>query len=257
MYKMSEVSQLDVLICGGTSGIGLECAVSFATDGHKVTCVGRTKQHADESMLVLSRFDTTSVRIFDLTDEVSVKRLFDEIGARTSKLDVLVNSSGTISGNGIKEETISDWDRVISGNLRSAFLCSSLALPLLQASGNASIVNISSVCSLRPCTSLSYSVSKAGLDMMTKCMARDLAKDRIRVNSVNPGVVESNLQKSAGLFDSEEAYQQWIASMNAAHPLGRPGAPRDIASAVRFLCSSEASWITGAILSVDGGRAVA
>src|SRR5206468_1784017 len=115
----------------------------------------------------------------------------------------------------------------------------------------------SSVCSLRPCKSISYSVSKAGTDMFTRCLARELAPRRIRVNSVNPSVVRSNLQKSAGIFDSEAAYNKWVEEMRVHHPLSRTGTPDDIVSAVAFLASREASWITGAVLSVDGGRSVA
>jgi len=93
--------------------------------------------------------------------------------------------------------------------------------------------------------------------MMTKCLAKDLANQNIRVNAVNPGVVESNLQKSAGLFADEEDYQSWISKMQVMHPLGRAGVPTDVAAAIMFLASSHASWITGATLSVDGGRAIA
>ena len=169
----------------------------------------------------------------------------------------LVNCAGTISGSGILGETTEEFERVVGANLVTAFNAVQVTLPMLERSASSSIVNISSVCSLRPCTSLSYSVSKAGLDMFTKCLARDLAPKGIRVNAVNPGVVESSLQMSAGLFADENEYKDWVDQMAAAHPLGRVGTPDDVAASVIFLLGEESGWTTGAILSIDGGRAIA
>ena len=254
---MSNFTEAHVVICGGTSGIGLECAQKFLHEGAHVTCVGKTSTHASEAQDALSAFEKAKVVQVDLTSEKEVSDFFRDYGKENTKIDVLVNSAGTISSGGIGKETVEDWDRVIAGNLRSVFLTMNAALTLLKNSSGAAVVNVSSVCSLTPCTSMSYSVSKAGLDMMTKCLAKDLANQNIRVNAVNPGVVESNLQKSAGLFADEEDYQSWISKMQVMHPLGRAGVPTDVAAAIMFLASSHASWITGATLSVDGGRAIA
>lgn len=93
--------------------------------------------------------------------------------------------------------------------------------------------------------------------MFTKVVARELAPFDVRVNSVNPSVVRSNLQKSAGLFEDNDSYEEWINRMKPSHPLGRVGDPSDVVGAIRYLISTDASWVTGAIIAVDGGRAIA
>jgi NAD(P)-dependent dehydrogenase (short-subunit alcohol dehydrogenase family) len=168
---------------------------------------------------------------------------------------LLVNSAGTIGSAGVRGEEFDVWTRVMRVNLDTVFGMTKACLDLLKAAHGASVVNVSSVCAVRPCSSISYSVSKAGVDMFTKTASKELAKDGIRINAVLPGVVRSNLQMSAGLFADESRYEEWVDDMRASHPLGGIGEPEDVAAAVRFLASDSASWVTGATLLVDGGRA--
>jgi len=245
-------------VAGGTSGIGRNVVLSLLERGYHVLAVGKGAKHAQELNEQTERWQNTLlIECADLSKMDDATKIGELIERRWGKLDVLVNSAGTISGGGIEKERFSDWEHVLATNLDSLFTLTKACLPSLKKGDHPNIVNISSVCSLRPCASLSYSVSKAGTDMFTKVLARELAVYRIRVNAVNPGVVRSNLQYSAGLFSSEASYENWIEEMKRAHPLGEIGEPSDITNIVLFLTSNEAKWITGAIVSVDGGRAIA
>jgi len=245
-------------VAGGTSGIGAEVARLLLERGDEVVVIGRGEDHAAEFRSSAGDDVALEVMVGDLTDPEFAAEVAAHLEAKDKGLGLLVNGAGSISGGGIRDESFRDWRRVMEANLDTAFNLTRACLGALEKAGDSVIVNISSVCSLRPCSSLSYSVSKAGMDMFTRCLARDLAPAKIRVNAVNPGVVRTNLQKSAGLFDDDESYGAWVEEMKSAHPLGRIGEPRDIAEAVLYLADGErAGWVTGAILSVDGGRAVA
>jgi NAD(P)-dependent dehydrogenase (short-subunit alcohol dehydrogenase family) len=224
-------------------------------DGHTVLAIGNGSEHAGQMRADLREHERSLTVIeCDLTNHQLVEAQLSSW--RPSKIDGLVNCAGTISNAGIEKETAAEFESVLRTNLLSAFNLSQLAIPFLESADHPAIVNVSSICSLRPCNSLSYSVSKAGLDMFTRCMARDLAAKRIRVNVVNPSVVRTNLQMSAGLFDDVIHYDAWVDSMARAHPLGRVGEPVDVTGAIRFFLSREAGWITGASLVVDGGRMI-
>jgi NAD(P)-dependent dehydrogenase (short-subunit alcohol dehydrogenase family) len=228
--------------------------------GDEVIAVGLNEKHANEVQDsipgdVSGRF---TVLVGDLAEESFAREVAEAVAARGPALHLLVNAAGTISGGGIRHETADVWRRVMQTNLDAPFNLTKACVDLLASGApDSSIVNVSSVCSLRPCTSLSYSVSKAGIDMFTKSLARELAPLGIRVNSVNPSVVRTNLQKSAGLVD-DDGYDAWVSTMEPSHPIGRIGEPDEVANAILFLADARASgWTTGAVLSVDGGRGIA
>lgn len=242
-------------IMGGTSGIGRATAQHFIRKNWRVVAVGRGGKHASELKALVDSPLLTALSL-DLCEWENVQKaaaIVDELGG----CDLLVNAVGTIGKSGIQGEAVETWDSVMKTNLAPMFYATKALLDSLKIRrGN--VINISSVCSFRPCTSISYSVSKAGVDMFTRVAAKELAEFGIRVNAVNPSVVRSNLQVSAGLVSSEQEYSAWIASMAPNHPLQRIGEPKDIVSAIDFLADdATASWITGAILAVDGGRGVA
>ena len=152
--------------------------------------------------------------------------------------------------------TIEEWNHSININLTGNFVLTKALLDLLKRSQSASIVNISSMHSQKPGGSISYCVAKAGIDMFTKFLAQELCQYKIRVNSVNPGSVKTNLYVASGDKTKEEL-DKLIEERNQTYPLGRVGdAKQDIGSMVEFLLSDKASWITGSNILVDGGISV-
>ena len=218
--------------------------------------VGRTDSHIEDLLRSVppELGSRLTALVADLTDASTARLVAD--GGEPGPVAGLVNSVGCVSAGGIETETLERWKTTLTTNLDSAFNMTQALLPRLRQFPRSAIVNISSICSQRPCESLSYSVSKAALDMFTIHLAKDLAPHSIRVNSVNPGAVRTNLQLASGIFNDVRAYDAWLEEMAVQHPLGA-GSVDDVASAVLFLLGDGAAWITGAVLTVDGGRSVA
>ena len=168
------------------------------------------------------------------------------------QLDILVNNAGVLEMGTIENTSLEQYDRVMSVNVRSLYQLTMLATPeLIKTKGN--IVNISSVNGIRSFPGvLAYNVSKAAVDQLTRCVALELAPKQVRVNSVNPGVTVTELQKRGGL--SDEKYEAFLEHSKTTHALGRPGEASEVAQAIAFLASNEASFTTGVSLAVDGGR---
>jgi NAD(P)-dependent dehydrogenase (short-subunit alcohol dehydrogenase family) len=168
-------------------------------------------------------------------------------------IDIVVNAAGHISNGTIETTSMQSWEQMMNINVRAIFHLMQKALPtLIERKGN--IVNVSSVTGLRAFPGvLAYCVSKAALDQLTRCSALELAAKGVRVNAVNPGVVVTNIHKRGGMNNDE--YAAFLERSKQTHPLGRVGSPEEIADLVLFLASDQASWITGATYSIDGGRA--
>jgi NAD(P)-dependent dehydrogenase (short-subunit alcohol dehydrogenase family) len=186
----------------------------------------------------------------DVTDGGFREALVRRIGADAGRLDVLVNNAGIIRGPGDLEETVEDWRATLETNLIAPFALIQACAPLLRRAADPSVVNIGSACAQQPyatCTSTSYSVSKAGLDMLTLRLARALGPSGIRVNGVAPGVVPSEMWGA----DAGDLIDATIARRHVLKQ--RPVTPEDVARAVLFLASPAARTITGSILKVDAG----
>jgi NAD(P)-dependent dehydrogenase (short-subunit alcohol dehydrogenase family) len=251
---VGDFSKRSVLITGATSGIGRATALRFAEDGARIAAVGRNPEALDRLRHELDCVGPGSVMLeTDVTSETDVHRTIERIGAEFGHLDVLVNAAGHISNGTIESTGLTDWDAMMSVNLRAVFNMMQSTLPLLQEKrGN--IVNVSSVTGLRAFPGvLAYCVSKAGLDQLTRCAALELAPKGIRVNAVNPGVVVTEIHKRGGMNDA--AYESFLEHSKQTHPLGRVGDPKEVAELIHFLASDKAAWITGATYSIDGGRA--
>ena len=242
------------LVTGATSGIGQACATAFATAGAKVACIGRKEKALAEVAERIRALDSEALVIqADLSSSAEAERAINETVKAFGGLDVLVSAAGHITSGTIENTSLEAWDEMMNVNVRGAFQLMQQALPsLIERRGN--IVNVSSVTGLRAFPGvLAYCVSKAALDQLTRCAALELAAKGVRVNAVNPGVVVTEIHKRGGM--SDEAYAAFLEHSKTTHPLGRTGRPEEIAALVLFLASDEASWITGATYSIDGGRA--
>lgn len=241
-----------VIVTGASNGIGRATAERFLDDGAKVVLVGRRE---DALRQVASQASANAFVIAaDLSDEKQSESCIAQAIEMMGGLDVLINAAGILKGGRIEDTSLELWDEMMNINLRSVFHLMRLAVPHLEKTkGN--IVNVSSVTGPRSFPGvLAYCVSKAGVDQLTRCAALELAAKRIRVNAVNPGVVVTGLHRAGGMND--EAYAAFLDHSKSTHPLGRVGQADEIADLIYFLASDRAGWITGATVSIDGGRAL-
>ncbi|CAH1776540.1 unnamed protein product [Owenia fusiformis] len=249
-----------VIITGASSGIGAGIAVEFAKEGSKVVLVGRNVENLEKTSKLCQDQGLEKQKILtvktDVTDEEQLARLVDATVKQFGGIDVLVNNAGAVNTGGIQDVELKQLDEMLNIHVRAVFQLTKLAIPYL-VENRGSIVNVSSLQALSPGTmefvDVTYSVAKAGLDMLTKCTALELAKKKVRCNSVNPGVVPSGLLTKSGEFTEEEV-KGFYESQVSAHPLGKLGTTEDVAKAVTFLASEDSGFITGAILPIDGGR---
>ena len=247
-----------VLITGGTSGIGIGTIEYLLEQGnYEIISLSRGDKNLS---LAKQKLGNNANRITflqgDISKEQDCKRIYEEIEKKYNRLDGLVNSAGIIKLGGIEEQTLEEWNNSININLTGIFLLTKTLLPLLKKGTNPSIVNISSMSSERAGGSIAYCASKAGVDMLTKYMGQELGKYNIRVNSVNPAAVYTNIYVASGDY-TQEGYDKWSEDKKKLYPLGRIGdAKKDIAPTIEFLLSDKSLWTTGSIYLVDGGKSI-
>lgn len=242
-----------VLITGASSGIGAATAIYLSQLGASLSLTGRNIQNLN-AVAEKCKSGKPFVVTGELTNETDAKNIIDSTVKHYGRLDVLVNNAGTLENGSIENTSLDQFDRVFNINVRSVFHLTMLAVPhLIATKGN--IVNVSSVVGLRAFPGvLTYCMSKSAIDQLTRCTALELAAKQVRVNAVNPGVIQTNLHRSSGM--SEEQLTQFWAHSKETHALGRTGDPLEVAKAIAFLASDDASFTTGETLSVDGGRHV-
>jgi len=243
-----------VIVTGASSGIGRATAERFLSDGARVALVGRRESALQDVASRHAGGGNAFVIAVDLSDEMQTEACMAKAIEAMGGLDVLVNAAGILKAGRIEDTTLELWDEMMNINLRSVFHLMKLAVPHLERSrGN--IVNVSSVTGPRSFPGvLAYCVSKAAVDQLTRCAALELAAKGIRVNEVAPGVVVTELHRAGGMND--EAYAAFLEHSKTTHPLGRVGQPEEVADLIHFLASDRAGWITGATVSIDGGRAL-
>jgi len=242
------------LVTGSSSGIGEETAIHLAELGANLVVTGRDEQRIKsvaEKCRKISGKKVVSVAA-DLLNDNDVQNLFETTIQEFGKLDVLVNNAGVGDLSYMSDPKIMElYKLVMDTNLRCVVLLSHLAMPYLEKTKGC-IINISSIASRKPSPKTTcYCMSKAALDMLTKCMAQELGPKGVRVNSINPAVTETPLlERKYGHIMSMEKVKE-IRSKQ--YPIGRIAQPYDIACAVEYLASNDASFITGTCLLMDGG----
>jgi len=240
-----------ILITGASTGIGAGTAIHLAQLGASLSITGRNKQNLDKVAKECSPSKTLIIT-GDLSNENDVKNIIDSTIRHYGKLDILINNAGVAELGSIETTSLEQYDNIFNINVRSVYQLTALAVPhLIKTKGN--IVNVSSVMGLRSCVGLlSYCMSKAALDQFTRCVALELASKQVRVNSVNPGVIATDIMKRRGV--SEEQLESFYEYCKTTHPLGRIGDVSEVARTIAFLASDNAGYITGATLPVDGGK---
>jgi len=235
------------IVTGASQGIGRAIAVALAGAGARVACIARNVDKLQQTAeAITSAGGTAEVFACDVTNSESVQRVVDEVVEKWEKLDIVVNNAGITRDTLIPRMEDADWDDVISTNLRGTFLFTRAATRPMMQKRYGRIINISSVSGLSGNPGqANYSASKAGVIGLTRTVARELAGRKITVNAVAPGFIETEMTAALGPVVLDEVKKRI--------PAKRVGQAEEIAYAVLFLASDAAAYITGQVLTVDGG----
>ena len=236
------------LVTGGNKGIGAAVVRRFASEGAKVWSGDILTDKTNELSDNLANDKGNIIHeTLDVTSLTSWQILINKIVHETGKIDILINNAGIYERRSIEETTEEQFDKMLAVNTKGPFIGIKLALDALKASGNASIVNLSSTAGLRGSFAVHYGASKGALRLMTKSIASKYAKDGIRCNSVHPGPIDTEMGHTAVPPDQlkERLYERI--------PMGRFGTAEEVANVILFLASDESSFVTGSEVVVDGG----
>ena len=251
MKNLFSVEGKIALVTGGSRGIGLMIARGFVENGACVYVASRKAEECEKVAKDLSKFGDCHGIAADLSTQDGARKLADEIGKRTPKLDVLVNNAGANWGAPMAEYPDAAWDKVLGLNVKGVFHLTVACLPLLEKSASdadpARVINIGSIDGIQVpmLETYAYSASKAAVHHMTRVMAMQLAGKRITVNAVAPGPFESKMM--AATLD------RFKDAIVASCPLGRIGEPEDMAGIAIYLASRAGAYVTGTVIPVDGG----
>lgn len=238
-------------------GNGTACAITFAQEGATVICTDRSLQAAqDAADLINKSFGRAVALQMDVTDSAQVEQVVAQIIATYRRIDVLHNNVGIEIQGDLLAVTDADWDAVMAINLRGTMAVTRAVMPHMLTQGGGAIVNVSSTASLKwsPMQFLSYSTSKAGLNHMTRVIARQYAGQQVRCNCIVPGMIRT--PHADALYTSAEEAVAGHEFRDSRCPMGRQGSPWDIAKAALFLVSEDSAYITGVQLVVDGGSSL-
>lgn len=252
MLKDFQLAGKHVVITGGAKGIGRAIAELFVEAGATVIITDRDEAAGKQTVAELNarRPSSASLYILDVTDRDAAERTAEAIATEVGVPDVLVNNAGIVRNGPASETSEADWRAVIDVNLNGVFYCAQAFGKRMAAVGRGAIVNISSMCGeivVYPQPQVAFNAAKAGVNLITKSLAVEWAKQGVRVNAVAPGYTATELTLAG------RSNEEWFSTWMRMTPQGRLGEPREIANAVLFLASDAASFVTGTVLAVDGG----
>lgn len=242
-----------VIVTGGASGIGKETVKQFCNEGATVIIADI---NIKDGLALQEELSISDQKIHFLKTDVSslaeVEALMEYVQHHFQQIDVLVNNAGIEISGALIDFTESQYDKLFNTNVKSVFLCSKHALKYMIQQNAGCIINLASVASFLawPDDAI-YSASKAAVMMLTKALALEYAKYNIRVNAVAPGIIDTPMTDRA--LENYANLTEAKKMKGKTHPLGRLGTPEEVAKSILFLCSTDASFITGAILNIDGG----
>jgi len=241
-----------VVVTGGSRGIGLELARRLLSEEAKVAICARKQEGLDQAAAELGGGDNLLTVPAHIAREDDVDLLFGQTKARFGRVDILINNVGmNLLTPSIVDTETTTWQKIIDSNLNGTYYCSRAAARLMKEQGAGKIVSISSTAACRPAPGMGiYSIAKAGIEMLTRVLAAELAADNIQVNAVAPCMVKTGF--SAPFWSNQDVHDEIVKTI----PAGRLAEISDVVEPVLFLCSSGADFITGQILTVDGGSTV-
>lgn len=234
------------IVTGGTRGIGFAIVKKYLENGANVALAGSRQESVEKALKQLSAYEGRIMGIWpDLCDPEAVARDFAAVKERFGRVDILANNAGVSSRTSLYEYTLEEFSKIMDINVKAVFVCSQAAARIMKEQGGGVIINTSSmVGEYGQPSGCGYPASKFAVNGLTKSLARELAKDQIRVNAVAPGVTRTDMVAALP--------QEMVDRISAGIPLGRMGEPLDIANAYLYLASDLASYVTGITLRVDG-----
>jgi NAD(P)-dependent dehydrogenase (short-subunit alcohol dehydrogenase family) len=238
------------LITGGASGIGRATAELFVREGARVAVADYSKDGGQDTVKAIKEAGGDAMFTpVDVSDSAQVTRMVDAVLRAYGRIDILFNGAGILHYGTVLETDEQAWNRVLSINLTGTYLCCRTVLPHMIRQGGGSIINVASTVGAHDAcaNAVAYVTSKGGVTLFTRAMAIDHAKQGVRVNALVPGATDTPMIRNAIAPEALEA-------LAASHPIGRLGRPEELAKAVLFLASDDASFVTGTAMYVDGGQ---
>jgi NAD(P)-dependent dehydrogenase (short-subunit alcohol dehydrogenase family) len=237
------------VVTGGSRGIGLEIAKELVNQGAKVAICGRKQATLDAALAIINGKDRVIAASAHIAKEDDVEKMFNTVLTKFSRIDALINNVGmNLLTPSVTDTELATWQKIMDTNLNGTFLCSRKAAKIMQEQKKGKIVNVSSIAGRRASPAMGiYGIAKAGVEMLTKVLAAELAQFGIQVNTVAPSMVRTEFSRP--FWSNDLIYEQIVKGI----PMGRIAEPMDVVHPVLFFASDAADFITGQTLLVDGG----